>query len=1036
MADEFYPESFDFAMPQGTSAQREAARDMVRGVAFTPFDFFFGPADIMLMPPSMRVADLGPKEPLADTAISTTASGIEALGGSFPRPTGSVDETAGRILGSLALDPFVLAGAGSKLARFNRMPTKAPVTEFDRSMTAYGQRLEPPLVSELDAPTAPVSSGIAGEFGRVAKLKTPSTAQLEPPTSVLDPLEEARLPSVGAQGGVPLTKTNPVIAEADEVIAAPGYGIKDKLGGEVINYSPTLTSITELGVSQKGMPAAQLLNTINNRTGVSSEIRGTKFESILKDTPSGANREPRFSESDLVHLYEEHVPQTKVHIFSDNQKNFPSGLAENLDDPDASWSFIGTRPPQSTAQLMPQIMELQASQGVEDFGVATFSSTNSNVYLDNFVETPLTLKGISGHDYYGNIPGYYGHIRFQDFRTSDNRLVANVAEQQTNVLKELEAFNTDIKNKGLLSTIQERNATGDRVFLTGDVQMQLDEVKTAYEPIDYLRNSKPMVNRVLEDADAVTTAQANIDRTKLNHIDNALFKGREAHNIPPQKFGVDKLQFAFESNAGKELKRYTENRSELFIPSEYDMPPEMLASVEQKLSNFYGEPTTLKAFKQKIKNMGIGEYPSMASAKYSEFIAAGFPEDLINDFTFPSVIKNSRRDLYSALTPYELYQQPGLSKVADKIAGKIDLTNFDFVKMSDEVEKTVTKMSDQELIDVYRDIAEADQRVKKYVDENVLAEELGPGWRRFIAEKDDLNIISYFAAKLDKYTAASENTGWLGLRKKGLEKSTREDLEYVVRRALKDMLGARRQSIKNTEDLLVADEALEAAVNTVEKSRKTTSGYQAAEAEAAKVMNKVNENLQKYSPEQRAMLKALNKTRDITKRSAGTQGFIFKPPYNTEKEFVEYATRAFMAKRARDGNPVDSVNYPDARDIGSPSGRIGATVYSTDPVKAEKALGEAMKRYGPTYNTQVRKSIKALYDEIYGKDTVNRPDLLTAPPEVSTLAAPSQTIGAFPSVQVPMNEIRDILKTKPIRRAKGGPVDLRTGIGDLFRLYS
>ena len=62
------------------------------------------------------------------------------------------------------------------------------------------------------------------------------------------------------------------------------------------------------------------------------------------------------------------------------------------------------------------------------------------------------------------------------------------------------------------------------------------------------------------------------------------------------------------------------------------------------------------------------------------------------------------------------------------------------------------------------------------------------------------------------------------------------------------------------------------------------------------------------------------------------------------------------------------------------------------------------------------------------------PQLVVGDPEQQIFY--TSRIGSRPSVQIPMDStMREAFK-KPIRRAKGGPVDLRSGIGDMFKLYS
>jgi len=101
MTDDFDPEAFDFAMTQGTSAQRAAAKDFARGVKYAHFDLLGAPVDIVNMP--LRAAGLGSDKPFlgSEYLIDKYASAVEGLGGSYARPTHSVDETVGRLLSGI-----------------------------------------------------------------------------------------------------------------------------------------------------------------------------------------------------------------------------------------------------------------------------------------------------------------------------------------------------------------------------------------------------------------------------------------------------------------------------------------------------------------------------------------------------------------------------------------------------------------------------------------------------------------------------------------------------------------------------------------------------------------------------------------------------------------------------------------------------------------------------------------------------------------------------------------------------------------------
>lgn len=111
--DPYYdPLAFDFAMPQGTTQQREAAKDFVRGVGYAPFDLLGAPVDIFNLPIQGMDYLLGTniasdKPFLGSESLIQGYSDIGKTTGLFDyqTPTYSTDETMGRIMGGVVLDP-------------------------------------------------------------------------------------------------------------------------------------------------------------------------------------------------------------------------------------------------------------------------------------------------------------------------------------------------------------------------------------------------------------------------------------------------------------------------------------------------------------------------------------------------------------------------------------------------------------------------------------------------------------------------------------------------------------------------------------------------------------------------------------------------------------------------------------------------------------------------------------------------------------------------------------------------------------------
>ena len=967
-------------------AQRRAEfqREFLEGVKFAPFRTVLGGVvDVANLPG--QVLGIAPEKPFlgSDYMIDKYATGIEALGGSYRRPTGGGAELAGDIIGST----LNVAGVTKGLSRlFGKAFKKGQGKELQGTSTAQldGLTSETAFGAPLEPLTAPLE---------------PLTAPLDPPTSVLDPLEDARLPSVGAQGGVPLTKTNPIIAPAEEAVVKPtGYGELDSLGGGILNYSPTLTTISEIGISEKGMPAGQIMGTIIKRPGVSGEIRHTKFEKILKDNPDA-----RYTEADLKALYDEHVPQTKVYLFTEGRDNYPRGYIHHSRD-----------------QLLPDIEKIEKEVGgVDDFGVMVLS-TDNEVYLDNFSSQPYTLKGIEGHDYYGQeIPGYYGHVRFQDVSASFDGVdgmdmnTSIPTEFQSNIIQEFENFNTDMSRTGLADTVKNRNTVDERVYLNGEVLTALEDVRDVYEPVDYLSfNPLPEMRKVLSDADNLDLAQTRLNSFMPKENLNIFLYGQYNDVTPPEDLTFPFSRwYSTEVNVNKGAISRDPKTFALFFNLDEDFYRAELPKLGVDYDDLVSEVGTTATL-ETLRNKGVSE-------KVIDLGITHKAQQMAVNVTV------------NALRPYQLNKQFEISGIVDDFAAKYDLTDPDNVSRAVKDIRSAD-FSDEETLMLLDEAIAAQEEAAAEAKKLLIANNVSPKTAELLAEKELSNLRSVRSSLADvsQYDTSSPELAKL-IRENG-RGFAKPQLETAVRGRAATLNSAKKMA-KFEEEVFMAEQA-------IDKNRAADPRYAEAEAQLAKAVTKAEENLKKFPKEQQELLRELNKTRDMTRRTNGYYGFIFKPPYNTQKEFVDFSIRAFIKKREDLGDNVDVFNHPDYRDIAAPSGRVGPGVNSPDKAVREDAENIALTKFGPLYGSQVGKSVQNLGKLVYG-DSEFKPPMIGDPPQLvigepGTQSFYASSIGSRPSVQIPMDStMREALK-KPIRRAKGGPVDLRSGIGDMFKLYS
>ena len=255
MADryEYDPEAFDYAMPR-TSTDPKQAGEFVRGVKYAPMDFLGAPVDFVntaLGAVGVPVSDkpfLG-----SEYLIDKYADLGEAIGVNYDRPTGSTAETAGRIVGGVALDPGLLAaGIGLKFAQTTKTR------------------------------------------GSGAEVKGSGAAELEATPSDLGPLVR----EAGSDGFVPLEKKvgapgtsgverniNPALQED---VFVPGSD--EALGG--IDYLPAAQALLEnppgMNIGKKGLTGAQYLARLKNQPSVTDlELETSGLNKFLAEN---ANR--------------------------------------------------------------------------------------------------------------------------------------------------------------------------------------------------------------------------------------------------------------------------------------------------------------------------------------------------------------------------------------------------------------------------------------------------------------------------------------------------------------------------------------------------------------------------------------------------------------------------------------------------------------------------------------------------------------------------------------------------------------------------
>ena len=252
MADryDYDPEAFDYAMPR-TSTDPKQAGEFVRGAKYAPFDLLGAPVDIA----NLLMGGAGGTKPFlgSEYLIDKYADLGEAIGVDYDRPTGSTAETAGRIVGGVALDPGLLAaGIGLKFAQSTK--TRGSGAEVKGSGAV-----------ELES--------MASDLGPLVR---------EAGADEFVPLEK----KVGAPGTSGVERNiNPALQEN---VFVPGSD--EPLGG--IDYLPAAQALLEnppgMNIGKKGLTGAQYLARLKNQPSVTDmELEVSGLDKFLTEN---ANR--------------------------------------------------------------------------------------------------------------------------------------------------------------------------------------------------------------------------------------------------------------------------------------------------------------------------------------------------------------------------------------------------------------------------------------------------------------------------------------------------------------------------------------------------------------------------------------------------------------------------------------------------------------------------------------------------------------------------------------------------------------------------
>ena len=870
-------------------------------------------------------------------------------------------------------------------------------------------------------------------------------------------------------GGIgSLDSGNPVFAQN-----AVKIGGDDQYAGKVRHYSPALTSFVNMVDSGKFARAAnkngeitgtQFLSMLKGDAGVMSEVKDSPFETALLKDPN-----QKFTAEEIRRLMTTRLPQTRTRLYfnktvsdAENAGQAPFALSSQTRSYGSS-----QMPDELRAYNNVKAEGAGGNQPDPDSRVGYFTMIMSNT-TGNRIDVPgygiMKAQDIEGHDYYNRYPGFYGHARgigVKEFGTND--LYGYVNELQSNA----------VSNAASGSRILVRNRLGpggvdSQYFRTLD--QRLDAWRQGYE-----RGAEqsvripftPEVSKIMQDRlDLRPQVMSEVDnlQERLDTLEKGV-EGRRSGSF--ETFAP----FRVERSADGTTFMNPETRGAAVFAQATPQIDNARSSVRrQYLKLFF--PERVSGGYLNVRETGEPYFPSLdnigATGAIRDFLdSAGQPVS-------PEVVENVAKNIRDVrFYMNKIYAPEGTASAGDSVsikhpgvierfpnilnpaptssrlvvrtinkqafrqlpeAQQVEILSLDeSARSADQFFKNQTQAllfedpvfleKIKELTsnerDLFEDISQRQVVVDKLVD-SFSAEDLKRFTERLTTARAEaektfgtLSTDSFVAQFLNDFTDKSQLKSFLG----SSAFVPQESLENVLKYA--DHLEDERKISELTK--IIAE--------------KTSS------PDYASSIRKFEDALDNH-PNGEAM-RTLDEVAKATVRSDGKQGFISPLPYDTEADFYSGGLRLLAKELQAKG--FKGMIVPDWRVQANQRGFRGQPGTEDKFAKFKKLYGNAfnksLKEFEKEGGTvEIRNTQPG--NEFYIEDADGNKGPIKLVPRAREY---DPNLGDVVEVDVPLRIVRfdtpegKELLSGPIRRAKGGPVDLRpkkrvhSGIGGMAR---
>jgi len=738
--------------------------------------------------------------------------------------------------------------------------------------------------------------------------------------------------------------------------SAPVYGLRgvrigaspDQFLGTVDHTSPTMANFYNFMGHNNGKTYARIAAKDGTMTGdqwlsalrqnaanrqnvkaVGPEIKLSEFERILTE-----NKDRRFSAEEVRRLLTTRLPQTRSRLYLE------SNIAQ--EQADGTFPFYGDEIPHMTTQYRQEDLD-----SAIDKGVLVFSNTAPTIDVPGFGRQKPKVP----HNYYGNHPNYYGHVRFIIVEGVDGKRYLQLNEIQSNAVSNFSSgykSGKTINDKGeevnfYRKTLEDRlNGFAGRGEGTGGVPHE--DIRIPYTPevhklMQQFEDLKPealfiesRLNKELGTAEGeLLNLQNRIDTRFMPEIRNAEV------TTPLIKFANVMQRFADDSSVIANILVEAEN---LRGTNGFGDPFRNARQVvEQNIADYTDmsgipiSPDQIAQFVGIVEKANdtlgrIRQAPDPSSSIHSGLLSKTLRNQLPvpEGMTYKQVMANmSDQELLPLLIKDRLLQ---------------DVNSIDFNKRNELIsvhpkfEKGFDELTPDEIDFLSSIRSEEDRRpiVDKFLsrftkDEmDQVKNDLAAFWTQNVANIDNVDESFYL--------------------------SPNQNAELIVRQGIDNMLSTNFNGLLNRSK-----------IRNITKKISELRSQKDANAPAAQQAKVDFDEAIANHPDGQKML-TLQDVAEKTETSNGSKGFQAPLPYDNEDDFTRFAVRSIMQQAEKLG--LNGVIFPDANYLATQPQRMGGRpeqIVASDPF---------IKRYGKIVDEELKELSKAnqnagvrVYDEEY-----------------------------------------------------------------------